>query len=117
MVTRLSGVDALSLHTQSAQTPAHTIALVIIDASDQLSHERLHELVAASLPQLAHFRSRLVNKPLGAGQPLWAEIDDYDPAPQIQRATVAAPGGQGEFADFIANLASGRHDRSDRMWE
>jgi diacylglycerol O-acyltransferase / wax synthase len=117
MVTRLSGADALSLHTQGAQTPAHTIALVIIDASDQLSHQRLHELVAASLPQLAHFRSRLVNKPLGAGQPLWAEIDDYDPAPQIHRATVAAPGGQGEFADLIANLDSGRQDRSDRLWE
>ena len=117
MVTRLSGADALSLHTQRAQTPAHTIALVIIDASDQLSHERLHELVAASLPQLAHFRSRLVNKPLGAGQPLWAEIDDYDPAPQIHRATVAAPGGQREFADLIADLSTGRHDRSDRLWE
>jgi diacylglycerol O-acyltransferase len=117
MVRRLSGANALALHTQRAQTPAHTIALVIIDASDQLSHERLHELVAASLPQLARFRSRLVNKPLGAGQPLWAEIEDYDPAPQIHCATVAAPGGQREFADLIADLSTGRHDRSDPLWE
>src|ERR1700738_4773991 len=116
MVTRLSGADALSLHTQGVRTPAHTIALVVIDASDQLSHERLHELVAASLPQLAHFRSRLVNKPLGAGQPLWAEIDDYDPAAQIHRATVAAPGAQGECAALIADLCTGLGDRN-RLWE
>ena len=38
MATRLSGTDALSLHTESAKTPAHTLTLVIIDASDQLSH-------------------------------------------------------------------------------
>ncbi len=105
MVTRLSGIDALSLHTQSSRTPAHTLTLVIIDASDQLSHQRLHQLVATSLPQLARFRSRLVTKPLGVGQPVWAEIDDYDPAPQIHCATVRAPGGRREFADLIADLS------------
>ncbi len=117
MVTRLSGTEALSLHTQSSQTPAHTITLVIIEASDQLSHERLHQLVAASLPQLARFRSRLVSKPLGAGQPLWAEIDDYDPAPQIHCATVRAPGGRREFADLIADLSTGRGDHGRWLWE
>ncbi len=59
MVMRLSGSDALSLHTQSSKMPAHTVALVILGGSDQLSHQRLHQLVAASLPQLARFRSRL----------------------------------------------------------
>ena len=73
---------------------AHTVALVIVDASDQLSHQRLHQLLAAKLPQLARFRSRLVTKPLGIGQPVWAEIDDYDPSPQIHCVTVRAPGGR-----------------------
>ena len=115
MVTRLSGGDAVSLHTQSATTPAHTVALIIIDASDQLSHERLHQLVASSLPHLARFRSRLVSKPLGMGQPVWAEIDDYDPTPQIHRATVCAPGGRRELADLIAQLTTGAQDRP--LWE
>ena len=81
-------MDAVSLHTQTSTTPAHAVALIIIEASDQLSHERLHELVGLSLPQLARFRSRVVGKPLGLGQPVWAEIDDYDPTPQIHSATV-----------------------------
>jgi diacylglycerol O-acyltransferase len=116
MVTRLSGIDALSLHTQSSTMPAHTVTLVVIDASDQLSHRRLHQLVAASLPQLARFRSQLVTKPLGAGQPLWAETEDYDPAPQIHCATVRAPGGRRELADLIADLSTGRQDRN-QLWE
>ncbi len=114
---RLSGIDGLALHTQSSKIPAHTVTLVIIDACDQLSHERLHQLVAASLPQMARFRSRLVAKPLGLGQPLWAEIEDYDASPQIHCATVRAPGGQREFADLIADVSSARQDCGERLWE
>lgn len=117
MVKRLSGIDALSLHTQSSKAPAHTVSLVIIEASDQLSHQRLQQLVATTLPQMARFRSRLVTKPLGLGQPLWAEIENYDPAEQIYCATVAGPGGQREFAALIADLSSGRHGCRNRLWE
>ncbi len=117
MVTRLSGTDALSLHTQSSKMPAHTVTVAIIDACDQLSHQRLHQLVATSLRQLARFRSRLVTKPLGVGQPVWAEIDDYDPSPQIHRATVRPPGDRREFADLIADLSARRPDCGKRLWE
>ncbi|WP_276327200.1 wax ester/triacylglycerol synthase domain-containing protein [Mycobacterium lentiflavum] len=113
----MTGPDALSLHTQTSRMPAHTVTLVIIDASDQLSHQRLHQLVAASLPQLARFRSRLVTKPLGVGQPVWAEIADYDPAPQIHCAMVRAPGGRHEFADLISELSTRRQDCPSRLWE
>ena len=116
MLTRLSGVDAVSLHTQTSPQ-AHTVALIIIEASDQLSHERLHQLVAASLPQLARFRSRLVSKPLGVGQPVWAEIEDYDPTPQIHCAAVRAPGDRREFADLIAQLSAQRQRGRQPLWE
>lgn len=116
MVVRLSGARALSLHTHRS-TPAHSLALVVLEASDRLSHQRLHRLLATSLPRMARFRSRLVPKPLGAGQPMWAEIDDYDPAPQIQCATVPSPGGRQDFADLVADLITRRPDRRDRLWE
>ena len=76
MVVRLAAADAVWLHTQTSTTAAHTVALIIMEACDQLSHDRLHRLVASSLPALARFRSRLVGKPLGMGQPVWAQIDD-----------------------------------------
>ncbi|BBX45202.1 wax ester/triacylglycerol synthase family O-acyltransferase [Mycobacterium cookii] len=117
MATRLSGADALSLHTQSQKTPAHTVAVVVMESADHLSHQRLHHVVAASLPQLALFRSRLVSKPLGMGQPVWAEIENYDPLPHIHSATVRAPGGQRELADFVAHLSSGGRRRRRPLWE
>ncbi len=97
--------------------PAHTVSLVIIEPSDQFSHERLDQLVGSSLPQLARFRSRLVGRPLGVGQPLWAEIDDYDPTSQIHRATIQAPGGQRELAALIAQLSAGSRGHRKNLWE
>jgi diacylglycerol O-acyltransferase / wax synthase len=117
MAARLSGADALSLHTQSLRSPAHTLTVAIINASDQLSHQRLHRLVAESLPRLARFRSRLVPKPLGVGQPLWAEIDNYDPSSQIHCLTVPPPGGPRELADLIADLSTRRPDCRKQLWE
>jgi diacylglycerol O-acyltransferase len=117
MVTRLSAADAMALHTQTPTTPAYTVTLVILEGSDRLSHDRLRRLVASSLPQMRRFRSRLVGKPFGVGQPVWAEIDGYDPAPQIHAATVPAPGGQRELADLVAQLSAGPHDRRGSLWE
>ena len=97
--------------------PAHTVSLIIIEPSDQFSHQRLDQLVGSSLPQLARFRSRLVGRPLGVGRPLWAQIDDYDPTSQIHRATVRAPGGRRELADLIAQLSAGSRDHRKALWE
>jgi diacylglycerol O-acyltransferase / wax synthase len=117
MVTRLSVADALALHTQTSATPAHTVAVIILDAANHLSHARLHRLVASSLPQLARFRSRLVGKPLGMGQPVWAEIDDYDPTPHIQCASVPAPGGRRELADLVTQLSAESQDWRRSLWK
>ena len=114
---RSSTADAMRLLTQASTIPGHTVSLIVIDPSDQLSHQRLDRLMGASLPQLARFRSRLVGGPLGVGRPLWAEIEDYDPASQIHRATIRAPGGQREFADLIAQLIAGLRGHRKALWE
>jgi diacylglycerol O-acyltransferase / wax synthase len=114
---RSSTADVMRLVTQASTMPAHSVSLIIIEPSDQLSHQRLDRLVGSSLPQLAPFRSRLVSGPMGVGRPLWAEIDDYDPTSQIHRATIRAPGGQREFADLIAQLSAGSRGHRKAQWE
>jgi diacylglycerol O-acyltransferase / wax synthase len=114
---RLSGMDALSLHTEMPTMPAHMVVVITFDASEQLSHERLHKLAGSSLPQLARFRSRLVGKPLGMGQPVWAEINHFDPARQLHRLAVPAPGGPAEFADLIAKLTTRPLVRDKPLWQ
>jgi WS/DGAT/MGAT family acyltransferase len=117
MINRLSGMDAVSLSIESSTVPAHFVALVVLEASDQLSHQRLHELVSSSLPRMARFRSRVVGKPLGLGQPVWAQIDDFDPTPHMRCATVPAAGGRRDFADLIAGLTARPLDRHKPLWE
>jgi diacylglycerol O-acyltransferase len=116
MVTRLSAADAMALRTQTSTPPAHTVVVIILEACDHFSHARLHRLVASSLPELARFRSRLVSKPLGMGQPVWAEIDDYDATRNIQRASVAAPGGRRELADLVTLLSAEAQDWRRSLW-
>ena len=113
----LPGWDGVSLHTGRPGAPAHAVAVLIIEGSAGISHQRLHELVASRLPQLPRFRSRLVGKPLGLGQPVWAELDDYDPAPQIHATTVHAPNSACEFTELIGRLAGGAMDRRAPLWE
>jgi len=117
MSARLAADDALALHTQTSTTPAHTVSLVILEASEQLSHQRLRQLFASSLPRMARFRSRLVGMPLGVGQPVWAEIDAYDPTRQIHSATVPAPGGERELADLVTELTGRPQDWRGALWE
>ncbi|OBB36152.1 wax ester/triacylglycerol synthase domain-containing protein [Mycobacterium sp. 852002-51961_SCH5331710] len=117
MGTRLSVNDAFALHTQTSTTPGHSVAVLVIEASDRLSHERLHKLVSSALPQMARFRSELVSKPMRMGQPVWAEIADYDPTPQIGTATVPAPGGRRELADLLAELTAEPQTSRRPLWE
>ncbi|ULE34006.1 wax ester/triacylglycerol synthase domain-containing protein [Mycobacterium sp. IDR2000157661] len=117
MSLRLGIEDAVALHRQTTTAPAHTVAVLVMERSEELSHPRLQELLASSLPRLARFRSRLVGKPMGVGQPLWAEIDSYDPMPQIHGATVRAPGGRRELAELVMQLSAGMQDWRRSLWQ
>ena len=114
---RLSGSDAIALHTETSTTPAHIVVLITLEASNQTSHAALHKLLGTSLPRLARFRSRLAGKPFAVGQPLWAEVPDFDPAHHLRRAALAPPGGPGEFADFVSKLTSRPLDRRRPLWQ
>lgn len=104
MATRLSPPHALALHTQTPTTPGHTVSVVVLEASGSLTHERLGDWAAVALSRAVQFRSRLIDKPFGIGQPVWAEIDDFDPRRRIRAATVTAPGGDRELAELLGNL-------------
>lgn len=117
MTTRLSALEATALYTQTSTTPAHEVSVIVLDASERVSHDALGRWIAAGLPRSARFRSRLVGKPFDLGQPVWAEIDDFDPGPQIHRATVPAPGDGRDLAALVTKLTSGQQDWHRWLWE
>ncbi|MDO3634478.1 wax ester/triacylglycerol synthase domain-containing protein [Mycolicibacterium arseniciresistens] len=117
MNLRLGPADAMALHTQTPTTPAHTVSLVILAGANGLSHDVLCRQLAAAVPRLARFRSRLVDKPFGMGQPVWAEIEHFDAARHIHRATVPAPGGVQELAELTTALSGGPQHSRRPLWE
>jgi diacylglycerol O-acyltransferase len=117
VTTRLTPADAMALHAQTPTTPAHTVSVVILDASVQLSHGVLAQHVAEAVSRLARFRSRLVGKPLGMGQPVWADIEDFDPTGRIHSAQVPAPGGDRELAELVTQLGGRPDSLRDSLWE
>ena len=114
---RSSTVDAFKLLLEKSTTQPPTVSFIVIEPADDMSHDRLQQLVGSSLPQLTRFRSRLVDRPWGIGPPFWTEIDRYDPSSQIHRATVQVPGGQREFTDLIAHLSAGPRHQREMLWE
>ncbi|MEV3901763.1 wax ester/triacylglycerol synthase domain-containing protein [Mycobacterium sp. NPDC050551] len=117
MTTRLSPADAMALCAQTPTTPADTLSLVILSGAEDLSHELLCRQIAAAVPQLPRFRSRLLDKPFGMGQPVWAEIEHYDAARYVHRATVPAPGGVHEVADLVTRLSGTSQHLRRPLWE
>ncbi|MGP4055716.1 wax ester/triacylglycerol synthase domain-containing protein [Mycobacterium sp. 4D054] len=113
---RLAVADALKLNLQTATASAHSMSLIILEASADLDHETLREVVATSLPRLRRFRSRLVHKPLGVGRPVWADVHGYDARTQIHRATAPLPGGERELADVLTRLSVDAQHRSRALW-
>ncbi|ORA09892.1 wax ester/triacylglycerol synthase domain-containing protein [Mycobacterium asiaticum] len=117
MVERLTGIDALALGMGSSTMPTHVVSVAILEASDNLSHRRLQELVASSLPRMGRFRSRVVNKPWNCGQPVWAEDEDFDPGPHLHRASVESGSGRRGLTDLVAELTGRPLDRRRPLWE
>jgi diacylglycerol O-acyltransferase len=118
MFSRLLTTDGMQQQFQKNPIqPARTVSVIVMEPADGLSHQRLHQLVGSSLPQLAYFRSRVMGKPLGIGQPVWAPIDNYDPTSQIHSATICAPGGPREFNDLLAQLSVRPQDCPETLWE
>lgn len=97
--------------------PSQFIVVVVIEGSDAVSHQRLQGVVATSLPRIARFRSRLIDKPLGLGQPVWAEIEDFDPAPQIHAETLSAADPPVALTDLVSGLAADKPARGSPLWE
>lgn len=106
----------MALHMQTPAAPAACVSTAILAPSTELTHDVLNAWAASALTGLARFRSQLIDKPFGIGQPVWADVVDFDAAAQIGQATVPAPGGDEEFGVLVEKLTAA--DPSDRLlWQ
>lgn len=117
---RLSGMDAMFLHTESATQYMHTLKVAIFNPpeggepysfEDQLAH------IGTTIHRVAPFRWKALNAPFNLHNPVWHNDPDFDLALHVHRAALPAPAGDKELAEFIENIASAPLNRDRPLWE
>jgi diacylglycerol O-acyltransferase / wax synthase len=120
---RLSSLDRMFLHQESADWPAHFGGLAVVegkallDGSGQLRLQEISERVNRRLANVPQLRRRLhFPGPLG-GKALWVDDGQIDIRRHVREAAVEPPGGDVQLMDAAACLYGELLDRRRPLWE
>ena len=78
---RLNGWDAMLLYSETTNIPAHTLKIIVIDATDfdgDFTFEVFRDWVRGRLPLLDPLRYKLVEVPFKLHHPVWLENCEVD---------------------------------------
>lgn len=117
---RLSGLDAGLLYSESSTVPIHVCSITELDTSTVpggYSFERFREELAARIPAIPEFRTKLADSDLNLDHPVWVEDKNFDLSRHVRRIGLPAPGGREELAEVCGQIASTPLDRSKPLWE
>jgi WS/DGAT/MGAT family acyltransferase len=117
---RLGGLDSAFLIFENSTMHMHVGGLMLVDpstAKQPYSYDHYRNYIESRLPRVPSFRRKLATVPLNLGRPMWVEDPDFDLDFHLHRTTVAAPGGDRETADVVADILSRQMDRSRPLWE
>jgi len=111
---RLTALDAAFLALEAPHAPMHVgWAARFAPRTDgsRPSFEELRDHISRRLGRAPRYRQRLVDVPLGLGDPVWVDDPKFDIADHVLRA------GHGDFQRLVDDVLSAplRHDRA--LWE
>jgi diacylglycerol O-acyltransferase len=117
---RLSGLDGAFVSLESPTTHLQILGALVFDPSEVdggVPFGAIRGLIADRLELVPPFRKRLVEVPFGLQHPALVDDPDFDLDYHVRRARLPEPGGLGELAALIADLASRPLDRGRPLWE
>jgi WS/DGAT/MGAT family acyltransferase len=117
---QLSGIDVSFLNMETASTFGHVSSLNIYDPTDAPGGAGLEvtkNIILERIDQLAPFRRRLVEVPLGLDLPYWIEDPDFDIDFHVRHHAVPPPGNPEQLAEAISRIVARPLDRSRPLWE
>jgi WS/DGAT/MGAT family acyltransferase len=123
MTDHLTPLDATFLELEQADESAHMHiggALVFDPRPDGSvpSLEELREHLDLRLRPLPRYRRRLsAPRTGGLRWPAWEDDEHFDLDAHVRRATLPAPGDDGELCDWLGDYWSHRLDRHRPLWE
>lgn len=102
----------------------HISAVMVFEPSDEsaaeppvVQFERLRQVIKERIHLVPLMRRRAVRVPFGLDHPLWVEDPMFDLDYHVRRANLPAPGGPGELATLVADIASRPLDLDRPLWE
>lgn len=119
-MTRLTGLDASFLYTETPTTPMHTLKIAVVGPSGvsaDLQFRQLREELSRRLHLMPGFVLRVLDVPFGLHHPVWAPDPHLDIDAHLRHRTLASPGNQAQMDHAIAEIAAAPLDRSRPLWE
>jgi WS/DGAT/MGAT family acyltransferase len=105
------------LYAETPEMPMHTMGVLLLERPAEPPFDAIRRVLKERMHLLPPFRRRLVEGPLQLGDPHWVEDPDFNLDNHLLRATIPAPGGMRELAEFVGEFASRPLDRSRPLWE
>ena len=117
---RLSGLDAAFVYLETATNHMHVGLVGVFDPSTTpggYSFAKVRARVESRLSLVPPFRRRLREVPFRLPHPVWIEDPAFDLDYHLRRRALPAPGGDGELAEFAADVFGRGLDRRRPLWE
>ncbi len=117
---QLSGVDVSFLNMETNSVFGHVASVTIFDpegAPGGAGVEATKQVILERIDELAPFRRRLVEVPLGLDLPYWIEDPDFDIDFHVRHHAVPAPGTPEQLAEVVCRIHARPLDRSRPLWE
>ena len=117
---QLSGIDVSFLNMETPTTFGHVSSLNLYDptgAPGGAGLEATKQIILERIDQLAPFRRRLVEVPLGLDLPYWIEDPDFDIDFHVRHHAVPPPGNPEQLAEVVSRIVARPLDRGRPLWE
>jgi WS/DGAT/MGAT family acyltransferase len=117
---QLSGIDVSFLNMETTSTFGHVSSLNIYDPTGVpggAGLEATRQIILERIDQLAPFRRRLVEVPLGLDLPYWIEDPNFDIDFHVRHHAVPPPGSPEQLADVVSRIVARPLDRGRPLWE
>jgi len=117
---QLSGIDVSFLNMETPTIFGHVCSLNLFDPSSApggAGLEATRQLLLQRMDQLAPFRRRLVEVPLGLDLPYWIEDPYFDIDFHVRHAAVPPPGTPQQLSEVVSRLIARPLDRRRPLWE
>ncbi|MBI5258622.1 MAG: wax ester/triacylglycerol synthase family O-acyltransferase [Burkholderiales bacterium] len=119
-MNHLSSMDAVFLHSESAEQPMHVASLNVLTLPEGYQgdfYEDVKQQMAQRLHLAAVFTRKLAPMPFDLTDPVWVTDHEVDIEHHVRHVQLPKPGSNRQLQQLIGRLHSTLLDRSRPLWE